>query len=110
MSPLHCPPRPDECWCLQLPGVRHRLLLGGHLRLLHYPRDQKQNFHGNQPHVLQEAAHRGHPGPHPGGPAAAEEDERLRRPREHIPGLRQLFVLPQLTPRLSLWLNSITLF
>lgn len=77
---------------LLLPGVRQRLSVGGRLRVRGDPRDQEQDLHGDQPHVLQEGAGGGDAGPDERGPAAAEEDERLRWGGAHVAGVRQLFV------------------
>lgn len=77
---------------LLLPGVRQHLSVGGRLRVRGDPRDQEQDLHGDQPHVLQEGAGGGDAGPDERGPAAAEEDERLRRSGAHVAGVWQLFI------------------
>lgn len=89
--PSICPPS-EVSGVLLLPGVCHDLCDRGRLRLRGDSRDQKQDLYGDQPDVLKEGAHPGDAGPDERGPAAAEEDERLRWGRSHFAGVWQLFV------------------
>lgn len=77
----------DGCRLLLLPGVRQHLPGGGRLRVRGDPRDKEQDLHGDQPHVLQEGAGGGDAEPVERRPAAAEEDERLRRSGAHVAGV-----------------------
>lgn len=77
----------DVCRVLLLPAVRQRVPGGGRLRARGDPRDQEQDLHGDQPHVLQEGAGGGDAGPDERRPAAAEEDERLRWSGAHVAGV-----------------------
>lgn len=77
---------------LRLPGVCRYLSVRGRLRLCGDSRDQKQDLYGDQPDVLEEGAHPGDAGPDERGPAAAEEDERLRWGWSHFAGVWQLFI------------------
>lgn len=89
--PSICPPS-EVSGVLLLPGVCHYLSDRGRLRLCGDSRDQKQDLYGDQPDVLKEGAHPGDAGSDERGPAAAEEDERLRWGRSHFAGVWQLFI------------------
>lgn len=84
--PSICPPS-EVSGVLRLPGVCRYLSVRGRLRLCGDSRDQKQDLYGDQPDVLKEGAHPGDTGPDERGPAAAEEDERLRWGRSHFAGV-----------------------